>query len=123
MPADIEGHFAGKTRSWIDPRKPASTPSITCEFVQFAPARSPENRRSQTADPILGGTLGGGADVETDLFETGILDSQPFAELLLQFEGHFSGRIDLDDFEIDNFRCIEKIASLILTTSLETKTD
>jgi acyl carrier protein len=52
--------------------------------------------------------------VETDLFETGILDSQRFVELLLQIEQHFNTHIDLDDFEIDNFRCIETIAKLIL---------
>ena len=59
--------------------------------------------------------------VETDLFETGILDSQRFVELLLQIERHFDTRIDLDDFEIENFRCIEKIAVLILNASMAAK--
>jgi acyl carrier protein len=61
--------------------------------------------------------------VETDLFETGILDSQRFVELLLQIERHFNTRIDLDDFEIENFRCIEKIAALILNTNVAGRTD
>jgi acyl carrier protein len=61
--------------------------------------------------------------VETDLFETGILDSQRFVELLLQIERHFNTRIDLDDFEIENFRCIEKIAALILSTNVTGRTD
>lgn len=52
--------------------------------------------------------------VETDLFDSGILDSQRFVELLLHIEKHFNTPIDIDDFEIENFRCIEKIASLIL---------
>ena len=61
--------------------------------------------------------------VETDLFESGILDSQRFVELLLQIERHFNTRIDLDDFEIENFRCIGKIASLILNTNEAVKRD
>jgi acyl carrier protein len=52
--------------------------------------------------------------VETDLFATGILDSQRFVELLLHIEKYFNTPIDIDDFEIENFRCIETIAALIL---------
>jgi len=52
--------------------------------------------------------------VETDLFDSGILDSQRFVELLLHIEKHFNTPIDIEDFEIENFRCIEKIAALIL---------
>jgi methoxymalonate biosynthesis acyl carrier protein len=51
---------------------------------------------------------------DTDLFSTGILDSQRFVELLLFIEQNFETHIDVQDFEIENFRCIEKIASLIL---------
>jgi methoxymalonate biosynthesis acyl carrier protein len=51
---------------------------------------------------------------DTDLFETGILDSQRFVELLLHIEQSFKTHIDIQDFEIENFRCIEKIATLIL---------
>jgi len=50
----------------------------------------------------------------TDLFDSGILDSQRFVELLLQIEQIFNTRINVEDFEIENFRCIEKIATLIL---------
>lgn len=52
--------------------------------------------------------------VETDLFDSGILDSQRFVELLLHIEKYFNAPIDIDDFEIENFRCIETIAALIL---------
>jgi acyl carrier protein len=52
--------------------------------------------------------------VETDLFASGILDSQRFVELLLQIEKYFNTPIDIEDFEIENFRCIETIAALIL---------
>jgi acyl carrier protein len=51
---------------------------------------------------------------ETDLFDSGILDSQRLVELLFQIELHFDTEIGIEDFEIENFRCIEKIASLIL---------
>ena len=51
---------------------------------------------------------------EVDLFETGILDSQKFVELLLHIEQQFATQITAEDFEIENFRCIDKIAALIV---------
>lgn len=51
---------------------------------------------------------------KTDLFDSGILDSQKFVELLLHIEQSFHTQINLEDFEIENFRCIEKIATLIV---------
>jgi acyl carrier protein len=51
---------------------------------------------------------------DTDLFDGGILDSQRFVELIFQLEQNFQTHIDIQDFEIENFRCIEKIAALIL---------
>jgi acyl carrier protein len=51
---------------------------------------------------------------ETDLFDSGILDSQRFVELLLHIEQNFQTQISLDDLEIENFRCIEKITTLIV---------
>jgi acyl carrier protein len=50
----------------------------------------------------------------TDLLDTGILDSQKFVELLLCLEQEFKAQIPVEDFEIENFRCIEKIASLVV---------
>jgi acyl carrier protein len=50
---------------------------------------------------------------ETDLFDTGILDSQRFVELLLQIEQKFHTRINIENCELENFRCIEKIATFI----------
>ena len=52
--------------------------------------------------------------VETDLFDSGILDSQRLVELLLHLEQRFNTRIEVEDLEIENFRCIEKIATFIL---------
>lgn len=52
--------------------------------------------------------------VDTDLFDTGLLDSQRFVELLLHIEQIFHTQFDIEHFEIENFRCIENIATLIL---------
>jgi len=49
-----------------------------------------------------------------DLFEAGILDSQNLIDLLLSIEQQFDMKILGDDIEIDNFRCLEKIATLIV---------
>jgi methoxymalonate biosynthesis acyl carrier protein len=51
---------------------------------------------------------------DADLFETGILDSQKFVELLLHIEQQFGTHIAIEDFEIENFRSIDRIATLIL---------
>lgn len=51
--------------------------------------------------------------VETDLFDSGILDSQRLVELLFQIEQKFQTQVDIQDFEIENFRSIDRIAALI----------
>src|SRR6266705_3382645 len=43
-----------------------------------------------------------------------ILDSQKFVELVLHIEEEFNVQIGIEDFEIENFCCVEKIANLIL---------
>ena len=58
---------------------------------------------------------------ETDLFDSGILDSQRLVELLFQIEQRFQTQVDIEDFEIENFRCIETIATLILDRMNERK--
>ncbi|MGA8492255.1 MAG: phosphopantetheine-binding protein, partial [Terriglobales bacterium] len=40
---------------------------------------------------------------DTDLFDTGVLDSQRFVELLLFLEQNFHVQIDLEHFEMENF--------------------
>jgi len=59
--------------------------------------------------------------IKTDLFDTGILDSQKFVDLLLHIEQNFHTSINVEDFEIENFRCIEKIAALILQRKDESR--
>lgn len=50
---------------------------------------------------------------DTDLVETGILDSLQFVELLLQLEQQFGFRIRIEDIELDDLRTLERIARLL----------
>ena len=50
----------------------------------------------------------------TDLFDTGLLDSVMFVELLLLLEQQFGVTVSLDDLEIDNFRSVARIAEKAL---------
>jgi len=50
---------------------------------------------------------------ETDLFETGVLDSLAFVELMLHLEQEFAVKITLEEVEIDNFRSVERIAAFL----------
>jgi methoxymalonate biosynthesis acyl carrier protein len=51
---------------------------------------------------------------DSDLFETGILDSLQLVELLFQLEQQFGVRISLDEIELENFRSIERITVVIV---------
>ena len=50
---------------------------------------------------------------DTDLLETGILDSFQFVELLLQLEQRFGIRIKIDDIDLDDLRTLARIARLV----------
>jgi acyl carrier protein len=51
---------------------------------------------------------------ETDLFETGVLDSLGFVELMLHLEKEFGVKITLEQVEIDNFRSVDRIAPFLV---------
>src|SRR5206468_558781 len=51
--------------------------------------------------------------VDTDLFETGGLDSLALVELLLELETEYGLKISLEDLELQNFRSIVSIAGFI----------
>jgi acyl carrier protein len=53
--------------------------------------------------------------VETDLIDTGLLDSLAFVEFLAQLEEGFGIRVSLEDLEIDRFRTISRIAHFVAT--------
>ena len=50
---------------------------------------------------------------DTDLLESGILDSMTFVDLLVCLEKEFNQTISLDRLEIDNFRSIDRIVSFL----------
>jgi acyl carrier protein len=56
--------------------------------------------------------------VETDLIESGLVDSLTFVEFLAQLEKEFSIQVSLEDLEIEHFRTISRIASFIASKSL-----
>jgi D-alanine--poly(phosphoribitol) ligase subunit 2 len=54
---------------------------------------------------------------DADLFETGILDSLAFVELLLQLEQRFGVTASVDDLELENFKSVERIADFVASRS------
>ena len=50
---------------------------------------------------------------DTDLLETGILDSFQFVELLFQLEQEFGLRIKIDNIDLDDLRTLARIARLV----------
>jgi D-alanine--poly(phosphoribitol) ligase subunit 2 len=51
---------------------------------------------------------------DTDLLETGILDSFQFVELLLRLEQDFGLPIKIDDIDLDDLRTLARIAQLVV---------
>ncbi len=51
--------------------------------------------------------------VETDLVESGVLDSLTLIDLLLSLEQEFGVKISLEDVAIDNFRSISSITQFV----------
>jgi D-alanine--poly(phosphoribitol) ligase subunit 2 len=51
--------------------------------------------------------------IDTDLFETGILDSLAFVDLLLALERTLGVTTAVEDLEVDNFRSIARIAEFV----------
>ena len=48
-----------------------------------------------------------------DLFETGVLDSMAFVDLVMHLEQQFDIRISTDELEPGNFRSVAKIAGFV----------
>ena len=51
--------------------------------------------------------------VDTDLFDTGVLDSLAFEQLILHLEREFGVTMSVDDLEMDHFRSIAQIAGFV----------
>ena len=52
--------------------------------------------------------------LDTDLFESGILDSLQLVELLLQLEQRFGIRIQIEDIDLDDLRSLAQISRLMV---------
>lgn len=50
---------------------------------------------------------------DTDLIESGLLDSLGLVMLITALEDAFACELPLDDFEIDRFRSVEQIAEFL----------
>jgi D-alanine--poly(phosphoribitol) ligase subunit 2 len=50
---------------------------------------------------------------DTDLLDSGILDSMAFVELLLNLENEFGFQVAIESLDIENFRSISRIAELV----------
>ncbi len=50
---------------------------------------------------------------DTDLMESGLLDSLTLVELMTSLEEQFGIHISFDEIEIDNFRSVERIAEFV----------
>jgi acyl carrier protein len=50
---------------------------------------------------------------ETDLFESGTLDSLQLVELLLQLERSFGVRVAIESIDLENLRTLGRIARLV----------
>lgn len=50
---------------------------------------------------------------ETDLLDSGILDSMSFVELLLNLEQEFGFQVAIESLDMENFRSISRIAELV----------
>jgi D-alanine--poly(phosphoribitol) ligase subunit 2 len=54
---------------------------------------------------------------DTDLFESGTLDSLQLVELLLQLERRFGVRVAIESIDLDQLRTLERIAKLVEAAS------
>jgi acyl carrier protein len=55
--------------------------------------------------------------LDTDLIDTGLVDSLTFVEFLAQLEQEFGVQVSLEDLEIDHFRTVTRIAAFVATKS------
>lgn len=54
-------------------------------------------------------------DVDTDVIESGILDSLAFVQLLIELEQEFGVKIDVATLELDDFSSVSRIARFVAT--------
>jgi acyl carrier protein len=57
--------------------------------------------------------------MDSDLFDTGVLDSLAFVQLLLHLEEEFGVTTSVDDMEVDNFKSIASIAHFLMARGVD----
>ncbi|HEX7953139.1 MAG TPA: phosphopantetheine-binding protein [Burkholderiales bacterium] len=58
---------------------------------------------------------------DTDLLESGTLDSLQFVEMLVQLETRFHLTISIDDLDLDDLQSLRRIAQLVAAHSASTR--
>jgi Acyl carrier protein len=57
--------------------------------------------------------------VDSDLFDTGVLDSLAFVQLLFHLEEEFGVATSVEDMEVDNFKSISSIANFLMARGVD----
>lgn len=56
-------------------------------------------------------------DVETEVIETGVLDSIAFVQLLVALENEFGVKVDVASLDLENFASVARIAQFLSAAS------
>lgn len=59
-------------------------------------------------------------DDQSDLIDSGLLDSLSFVELLYQIENRFGVRAAVEELDLDDFRSVARIAGFVRRTRRDT---
>ena len=57
--------------------------------------------------------------VDEDLFDTGVLDSLAFVQLLFHLEEEFGVSTSVEDMEVENFKSISSIAHFLMARGVD----
>lgn len=56
-------------------------------------------------------------DLDTEVIETGILDSIAFVQLLVELEAQFGVKVDVASLDLEDFASVSRIAQFVSATS------
>ncbi len=84
--------------------------------VRFT-ARAPEAVRAELTALFARDLSVAVPSPDTDLLESGLLDSVGMVELLVRLEQRFGVRVEIENLEIEQFRSVAAIARFILAKS------
>lgn len=59
---------------------------------------------------------------DVDLIDTGLLDSLALVTLITEIEQEFAYELPLDDFDVERFRSVERIADLLTSAGVRNGT-